>query len=78
MNNELKSQIHQLVDSIEDENVLQMIMEEMAYYAGHKDITDQLNDEQLKELNKAILEADDDEPIDWEDFKKQMIEWEKK
>ena len=78
MNNELKSKIYRLVDSIEDENVLQMIMEEIAYYADHKDITDELNDEQLKEINKAILEADDDEPIDWEDFKKQMTEWEKK
>mgnify|MGYP001114606981 CR=1 FL=1 len=44
MNNELKSKIYRLVDSIEDENVLQMIMEEIAYYADHKDITDELND----------------------------------
>ena len=78
MNNELKTKIYQLVDSIEDQNVLEMIMEEIAYYAGHKEILDELDDEQQKELNKAILEADDDEAIDWEDFKKQMSEWEKK
>ena len=78
MDNELKAKIHQLVDSIEDQSVLEMIMEEIAYYAGHKEILDELDDEQQKELNKAILEADDDEAIDWEDFKKQMSEWEKK
>ena len=78
MNEEVKSKIYQLVDSIEDENVLQMVMEDVAYYASNKDIIDELNEDQLKELNEAISEADNNETIDWEDFKKEMNEWKKR
>jgi hypothetical protein len=78
MNNELKSKIYKLVDSIEDQNVLQMLMEDIAYYANKKDIIDELNKEQLKELNEAISEADNNETIGWEDFKKEMNEWKKR
>jgi hypothetical protein len=78
MNNELKSKIYQLVDAIENEGVLQMVMEDIAYYADKKDIIDELNEEQLKELNEAISEADNSEIIGWEDFKKEMDEWKKR
>jgi len=71
MNNELKSRIYRLVDSIEDENVLQMIMDEISYYAGHQEIIDELNEEKQKELNKAISDADSDDEIDWEEFNKE-------
>lgn len=64
MSKEVKPKIYQLVDSIEDENILQMIEEDVGYYAGNKDIIDELSEEQLKELNEAIAEADNDETID--------------
>ena len=78
MSKEVKSKIYQIVNSIEDENVLQMIMEDVAYYITNEDIIDELNEEQLKELNEAISEADNNETIDWEDFKKEMNEWKKR
>ncbi len=78
MSKEVKSKIYQLIDSIEDENILQMVMEDVAYYASNKDIADELNQEQLKELDEAILEADDNDTIDWDDFKKEMNEWKKR
>ena len=78
MSKEVKSKIYQLLDSIEDENILQMIMEDVAYYASNKDIIDELSEQQLKELNRAISEADNNETIDWENFKKEMNEWKKK
>jgi len=78
MNDDVKSKIYQLVDSIEDENILQMVMEDITYYAANKDILDELNEEQLKELNEAVSEADNNETIDWEDFKKEMNEWKKR
>ena len=77
MNKEVKSKIFQLVDSIEDENILQMVMEDVAYYASNKDIADDLTKEQLKELDEAISEADKNETIDWKDFKKEINEWKK-
>ena len=78
MNKEVKSEIYKLIDSIEDESILQMVMEDVAYYASNKDITDELSEEQLKELNEAISETDNNETIDWDDFKKEMNEWKKR
>ena len=78
MSKEVKSKIYQLIDSIEDENILQMVMEDVAYYASNKDITDELSEEQNKELDEAISEADNNETIDWDDFKKEMNEWKKR
>jgi hypothetical protein len=78
MSKEVKSKIYQLIDSIEDENILQMVMEDIAYYASNKDMMDELSKEQLKELDEAISEVDNDETIDWEDFKKDMNEWKKR
>ena len=77
MSKEVKSKIYQLIDSIEDENILQMVMEDVTYYASNKEITDELNEEQLKELDEAISEADNNETIDWDNFKKEMNEWKK-
>lgn len=79
MNAEIKSKIYQSVDSIEDEDVLKILMEDVAYYANKKqDIIDELTKEQLKELDDAISEADNNETIDWNDFKKEMNEWKKR
>ena len=46
--------------------------------AKKKDAVDELNANQLKELDKAIEEADNKETISWGDFKKEMKEWKKK
>lgn len=78
MSKEVKSKIYQLVASIEDENILQMVMEDVAYYASNKDITDELNKQQLKELDEAISEADNNETTEWADFKKEINEWKKR
>lgn len=78
MSKEVKSKIHLLIDSIEDENILQLVMEDIAYYANNKDILDDLNEEQLKELDEAISEADNNKTIDWKDFKKEMDGWKKR
>jgi hypothetical protein len=53
-------------------------MEDVAFYATKKDAVDELNASQLKELDKAIKEADNKETISWSDFKKEMKEWKKK
>lgn len=77
MNNEVRSKIFQLVDSIEDEKILQMVMEDVGYYASNKDIADDLTKEQLKELDETISEVNKNEKIDWKDFRKEMNAWKK-
>ena len=43
-----------------------------------KDIADELSEEQLKELDEAISETDNNAIIDWDDFKREMNEWKKR
>ena len=78
MSHTTKQKIHLLVDEINDEEVLNMVMEDMVFYTGKKDIMDDLSPEQLNELEAAIKEADENETISHEDFKKQMHEWREK
>ena len=78
MSKAVKTKIYHLLDGIEDEVVLNQVMEDVAFYAAKKDIVDQLSPDQLKELDKAIEEADNKETISWGDFKKEMKEWKKK
>ena len=77
MNRDVKSEIYRLIDSIEDEKILQMLMEDVAYYTSDKDIVDELSKEQLDQLDEAISEVKNGETVDWIDFKKEMHEWKK-
>ncbi len=78
MSKAVKSKIYKLLEEIEDESVLNQVMEDVVFYTTKKDITDVLNKDQLKELDKAIEEANKNETIPWKDFKKEMNEWRKK
>ncbi|HVX28585.1 MAG TPA: hypothetical protein VHB70_19705 [Parafilimonas sp.] len=78
MNKELKPEIYKLIDAIEDENILQMVKEDIAWYADKKDILDELNEKQLNELSQAIKEADNNETTTWNAFKTEINEWKKK
>jgi len=78
MSDSAKAKIYKMLEGIEDENILNQVMEDVAFYASKKDITDGLTPEQLQELDKAIQEADNKDTISWEDFKKEMNEWRKK
>ena len=78
MSKAVKTKIYKMLEDIEDETVLNQLMEDVAFYTSKKDIIDELNAEQLKELDKAIEEADNKETISWDEFKKEMNEWRKK
>ncbi len=81
MNEDIKKELHKLIDEIDDTESLNILREEAAAYvtASSKDIMDELTPEQLKELDEAIAEADRGEGlIPWNDFKKEMESWIKK
>ena len=78
MSKDVKSKIYKMIDSIDDEKTLQMVMEDVAYYASGKEAAEELTNEQLIELDEAISEADKNETIDWTDFKKEINEWKKR
>ena len=74
----IKSKIYRLLDTIEDESILQMVAEDISYYTEGKDIIDDLDADQQQELNEAIQEIDNKETIDWNDFVKEMSKWKEK
>lgn len=78
MSKELKSKIFKLLEGVEDEIVLNQVMEDVTFYTSKKDVVDELDAGQIKELDKAIKEVDNKEAISWNDFKKEMNEWKKK
>ena len=78
MSKEIKSKIYKMIDSIDDEKTLQMVMEDVAYYASGNEVADELTNEQLIELDEAISEADKNETTNWNDFKKEMNGWKKR
>ncbi len=78
---ELKKKLHELIDGIEDEHTLSVLNEDIVPYvienqtqAAH-DVEDDLTEEQLKDLDESIAEADRGETISYEEFKKNMEEW---
>jgi hypothetical protein len=72
---DLRNQLHQLIEEIEDEEYLSLLKEDVAMYAGEKQVSDELSGEQLKELQEALTEVDKGETISFEDFKKHTAEW---
>jgi predicted transcriptional regulator len=78
---ELKKKLHELIDSIEDEHTLSVLNEDIVPYVIENrteethDIEDDLTEEQLKDLDESIAEADRGETISYEEFKKNMEEW---
>ncbi len=73
----IKEKLYKLIEEIEDEQALNMLMEDAAYYsaASKRDILDDLTPEQLKELDEAIAEADRGETMTLEEFKKETARW---
>lgn len=76
---ELKKELHKLIDSIEDEHTLNVLNEDIMPYVIEnrtKDMDeDDLTEEQEKELDQAIKEAENGETVSYEEFKKAISRW---
>lgn len=78
MAEDIKFKIIKILDGINEENVLMQVMEDVAFYAAEKDIIDELSASQLKELDDALIQANNEEVIHWNDFKNEINEWRRK
>ena len=78
---ELKKKLHELIDSIEDEHTLSVLNEDIVPYVIEnrtKELDEEdenLTEEQIKQLEKAIKEADEGKTMSHEEFKKRMSRW---
>jgi PHD/YefM family antitoxin component YafN of YafNO toxin-antitoxin module len=81
---ELKKKLHELIDSIEDEHTLSVLNEDIVPYVIENrtkegdEAEDDLTEEQQKQLDEAIKEADRGETISDEEFRKGVSRWLKK
>lgn len=76
---QLKKELHEYIDSIDDEKTLLMVHEDISVYLKNdvikEDEDDELTEEQEKELEEAIRQADAGETISYKEFKRKMSEW---
>ncbi len=78
---ELKKELHEYIDSITDEETLMMVHEDVAAYLKkglEEDEEDYLTEEQGKQLDEAIRQADAGETMNFDEFKRKMAEWHSK
>lgn len=77
---QLKDELHKMIDSIDDEHSLNLLNEEIVpYLIENRDkegySSEALSDEEEQELNEAIRQADAGEVISWDDLLKKTERW---
>ena len=77
---QVKEELHKLIDSIEDEETLNVLNEDVVPYVIEKrnkeqDGEEELTKEQEEELDEAIRQADAGEVISWEELLKETKKW---
>ena len=78
---ELKAELYKKIDSIEDEHTLNLLNDDIVPYAienrtkDKDEADDDLTDEQEKELDEAIRQADKGETVSWEEFLNATQQW---
>ena len=75
--NELKKELVSLIENTNDEGLLNLLKEDFVFYGNikNKDITDGLNEEQLKELKTLSEEEGTKDTQTLEEFKKATQKW---
>jgi hypothetical protein len=73
----LKKELTKLIDETNDEDLLSMVKEDIAYYKTSKDIdiTDGLSAEQLKELEQLAAEPAEKDTMNLNEFNKATNKW---
>ncbi len=73
----MKAAIHEKIDQLNDETVLQMLEEAIITYSSssEKDILDELTPEQQKRLKKSVEQANDGKTIPDDEVKQKAKEW---
>lgn len=76
---ELKKELHEYIDSINDEKTLMMVHEDISAYLKNEiieeDEDDELTEEQEKQLEEAIRQAEAGEFVSEEEYLKATARW---
>jgi len=73
----LKKELTKLIDETNDEELLSMVKEDMAFYKTTKDtdVTDNLSAKQVKELEELAAEPDEKDTMTLDEFNKATDKW---
>jgi len=74
----LKKELHQLIDKIDDEETLSMVKDDIVAYQKSTEEIDDLSDltpEERAELEELANEDPDKDSVSFEEYKKIMNEW---
>ncbi len=76
---EIKKELHEYIDSIDDEKTLMMVHEDIASYlkkySTEEESEDELTEEQEKQLDEAIRQADAGEFVSEQEYLKATARW---
>jgi hypothetical protein len=77
---QIKEELHKLIDSMEDEHALNILNEDVVPYiienrTKEQDKDDEFTTEQEEELDEAIRQADKGEVISWDELLKESKRW---
>ena len=76
---QLKKELHEYIDRIENRETLMMVHEDVSAYlkkeTSNENDEDELTEEQEKELDEAIRQADAGKTIGFDEFKRKMSGW---
>lgn len=72
---EIKQNIHSLVETMENENILMQVKEMLESISDDAVSFDNLSKEEQSSIQKGIEQLDKGEKMDYEDIKKNFPEW---
>jgi len=73
----LKKELTKLIDETNDEELLSMVKEDMAFYKTTKDadVTNNLSSKQIRELEELAAEPDEKNTMTLDEFNKATDKW---
>lgn len=76
---EIKKELHEYIDNIEDEETLWMVHEEVAEYLKKEKTSaneeEDLTEDQIYEIKTGLDQIENGETIDWDDYLKATSRW---
>jgi predicted transcriptional regulator len=76
---EIKKELHEYIDSIDDEETLWMVHEDVVEYLKKEKLEgneeEDVTEEQISEIKTGLQQIENGETIDWEDYLKATSRW---
>ena len=78
---EIKKELHEYIDSIDDEETLWLVREDVVEYLKKEkepEAEDNLTAAEISEINKGLEQIENGETVDWDEYLKATSRWQTK